>query len=153
MEEHQDAVDKASGFIGREVELARFAEALSLLHNNAEEKPFPRIFVIKGEGGIGKSELLRQFEHIGSSAKQYALFMKVDCGEDEARALRDPQAVMRALYAQAKTKDCEGCFEDYARNHRKFRDLNERVWRGKRESYCRFPGSAQTQPNFRRGIQ
>ncbi|MER6237536.1 tetratricopeptide repeat protein [Streptomyces clavifer] len=83
-----------AGFVGRHAELAAFRETFA---RDPEEVDFPFLFHVRGNGGVGKSTLVRQWE---STAREQATVVTAFVDDDVHDAIEAMEAVSARLGRQ-----------------------------------------------------
>src|SRR4051794_25479285 len=74
--------EQTDTFVGREQELGEFRKSVRYLLGHEQPSAgsdYPHMFLVYGEGGMGKSALLHQFEQIAAQeGVQHAQIIKLD---------------------------------------------------------------------------
>ncbi|MCK6559292.1 AAA family ATPase [candidate division KSB1 bacterium] len=104
---------RKENFVGRREQLRVFEE------NFASDVPNYMVFAVTGEGGVGKSTLLRQFEHIASSSSINAL--AIACND----RFPYPIAAMRHVAAELAKYDIQD--KEFDERCKKYYELREEM--------------------------
>ncbi|MGP4113622.1 tetratricopeptide repeat protein [Streptomyces sp. 4N509B] len=102
---------RRSGFVGRERELARFRENLG---RDPQDRDFRYLFHVHGNGGIGKTSLIRQWDQAAREAGAVTVTLSDD--------VQDPVEAMEAIAGQLARQGLElRTFEKRLRDYRQRR--------------------------------
>lgn len=132
-------------FVGRKEEIEEFKRALSALVGRTDSLPEDRlrkVFLIRGEGGMGKSTLLRQFVDL---CRNYPLlWIYVDWDTEGVTSSKGTPAMMEVI-ARYIEKHIKKKLQRYENVRRSWEEVQERAgsWRGQfqwssREAFEQF---------------
>ncbi len=99
----------------------------------ADEELYPRIFLVQGSAGTGKSAMVGQFIDsawgIGSELKKNMKVVTIDCEEVLLKNVMMLRTLIQAVYAAFSDEElgCAGCFSEYAQIERRIAYIHEKV--------------------------
>lgn len=126
-------------FVGRRDEQELFTNALDALisliketNSPLKDKPFKRIFLLYGEGGMGKTTLTNRFVQIAESKK--CLLIKIDWDEHQSEgSISSSTRMMDVIYAQFVKEGQGGDLKSFREIRLRRDEVAERVNNARKE--------------------
>jgi tetratricopeptide (TPR) repeat protein len=106
---------------------------LSFRKKKDEDEIYPRIMLLYGAAGTGKSAMVHQYLNfargIGSELKKPLKIVKIDCEEIQTKNVMMLRTLIQSIYTTFASEEIgsAGCFSEYAQIERRITYIHEKV--------------------------